>query len=218
EPRPHGFVAKVGPDLFSFHAPIPIQAEPSGARAEFTLEAGQRLAFCLACGSALDPEPAAPDAQQALEQTIAWWRDWIMQFSRPVPWPEAVRRSLLTLRALVYQPTGALVAAPTTSLPEKPGGSANWDYRYCWLRDSTFALTALLNAGFHTEARAWRDWILGTLGAEPAKLRILYRVDGGRSPAERTIDWLRGYRWATPVRIGNSAADQHQVDVYGELL
>jgi len=218
EAQKSGFSARVGPDRVLFRAPTPIVADHRGACASFSVAAGERLAFVLTHGLSSEPDSEPPDAERALGATRAYWRDWIGQFNRPVDWPEAVRRSLLTLRALIYESTGALVAAPTTSLPEKPGGSLNWDYRYCWLRDSTFALTALLNAGFHREAIAWRDWILRAVAAEPAKLHILYRVDGGRCSGERRIDWLPGYRWATPVRVGNEAADQHQVDVFGELI
>ena len=127
-------------------------------------------------------------------------------------------RSLLTLKGLTYHPTGALVAALTTSLPEMPGGALNWDYRYCWLRDATFTVGALLNAGYHEEATLWRDWMLRAIAADPDKMRIMYRLDGNRRLDEATLDWLSGYEGATPVRLGNKAADQRQIDVVGELL
>ena len=125
---------------------------------------------------------------------------------------------MLTLRALIYAPSGGLIAAPTTSLPETPGGQDNWDYRFCWLRDTTFTISALLNAGYHQEAIAWRDWILRALGGTPSELRILYRIDGARHMTEWNVDWLPGYRYARPVRIGNAAAAQRQIDVLGEVL
>lgn len=185
---------------------------------EFANSAGQTLAFAMRYfPSHESPSPAEP-LPSLLERTQLESRSWIARFSKPTPWRNAIERSLLTLRTLIYRPTGGLVAAPTTSLPEKPAGSLTWDYRYCWLRDATFTLTALSNAGFSEEATAWRDWILRTLGADPAKLHIMYRIDGEPALNERPIDWLPGYRWATPVRVGNAAADQLQVDVYGELL
>jgi GH15 family glucan-1,4-alpha-glucosidase len=213
-----GFVAKVGPDFVTFHAPVPITISHACTTAEFTVTAGQRLAFVLSYAPTDRREPIHLDVEQALVGTRQHWQKWIGHFDKPTHWPDAVRRSLLTLRALIHHPTGALVAAPTTSLPERPGSVLNWDYRSCWLRDAAFTLGALLNAGYHEEATAWRNWILRTVAAEPAKLNIMYRVDGGRSLGERTLDWLPGYRWATPVRVGNAAAEQHQGDVYGELI
>lgn len=211
-------VAHGGPDVLLLRAPVPLQIEAGEARAAFALEAGQRLEFVLRYAGATDPIPAALAAQTLLPHTADHWRGWIGRFERATPWPEAVRRSLLTLRALTHEPSGALIAAPTTSLPERPHGELNYDYRYTWLRDSTFTLTALLNAGYRQEACRWRDWILRAIAGEPGKMRVLYRMDGARDMAEHCIDWLPGYRNATPVRVGNAAAYQHQIDIYGEVI
>jgi len=218
EPCDDGIVARAGANAVVLRAPVALATCPGGASAEFTVGNGQRLAFVLSFGAAHAPLPAPLDAQSALTDAIGYWQRWIERFNRPTHWPDAVRRSLLTLRALTYQPTGGLIAAPTTSLPEQAGGTSNWDYRYCWLRDSTFTLTALLNAGYHDEAAAWRDWILRAIAAEPSKMQIMYRVDGTRDVSEHTLGWLPGYHWSPPVRIGNVAAGQHQVDVYGEVI
>jgi GH15 family glucan-1,4-alpha-glucosidase len=150
--------------------------------------------------------------------TCSSWRDWIGHFDKPTDWPGAVRRSLITLKALINQPTGGMVAALTTSLPEVPRGNANWDYRYCWLRDASFTIESLLNAGYCAEARQWRDWLLRTIAGTPEHIQIMYRIDGARYVDEWTASWLPGYRGASPVRIGNSAARQKQIDVYGELI
>ncbi|HEX4024171.1 MAG TPA: glycoside hydrolase family 15 protein [Steroidobacteraceae bacterium] len=218
EPRADGALARAGADLAVLYAPVAVSVDPRHIGAEFAVEEGRRLAFVLSYGPAEVSVPQRLDAERALADTAGYWQRWIGRFERPTPWPDAVRRSLLTLRALIHQPTGALIAAPTTSLPEQAGGSYNWDYRYCWLRDSTFTLTALLNAGYREEAAAWRDWILRSIAAEPSKMHVIYRVDGSRDVDERTLDWLPGYRWSAPVRVGNAAACQHQVDVYGEVI
>lgn len=211
-------VAHRGPDVLLLHAPVPLRIEAGEVRAAFLLQAGQRLGFVLRYATATDPLPAPLAVEALLPHTADHWRSWIGRFERDTQWPQAVRRSLLTLRALIHEPSGALVAAPTTSLPEKPHGKLNYDYRYTWLRDSTFTLTALLNAGYRDEASRWRDWILRAIGGEPGKMRVLYRMDGSRDMAEHCIDWLPGYRGATPVRIGNAAAYQHQMDIYGEVI
>jgi len=218
EPCADGVVARAGADAMVLRAPVAFAASPRGASAQFSVGSGQRLAFVLSYGASHAPLPARLDAEGALTDTTGYWQRWIGRFERPTQWPDAVRRSLLTLRALIHQPTGALIAAPTTSVPEQAGGTSNWDYRYCWLRDTTFTLTALLNAGYHEEAAAWRDWILRAIAAEPSKMQVVYRVDGTRDVSERTIDWLPGYHWSAPVRIGNVAAHQHQGDVYGEVI
>ncbi len=213
-----GFVGRVGPDLVVFRTPVPVSVRSGGAGAAFSVEENQTVAFTLQYGHACEEPPGPLDTRQALHDTQSYWRDWIGRFDKPTAWPEAVQRSLLTLRALTYEPTGGLLAAPTTSLPEKPGGTANWDYRYSWLRDSTFTISALLNAGYREEARQWRDWILRAVAGTPSELRILYRIDGGRHVNEWDVDWLPGYRWSRPVRVGNAAANQRQVDVLGEVL
>ncbi len=215
-------LARVGPDLVVLHAPVPLDGgDPAGdpaIAAAFEVSAGDELPFVLMYGASAAPAPANIDVHAALARTQAYWRDWIGRFERPIPWSEAVRRSLLTLKALIYQPTGGIVAAPTTSLPEAPAGALNWDYRFSWLRDSTFTLSALLNAGFEQEAEAWRDWLLRAVAGDPDKMRIMYRIDGSRRLEEWIVPWLPGYRWATPVRVGNAAAGQQQLDIYGEVL
>ena len=218
EPTEGGAIFRVGPDSMVLHAPVPHRLGEKCQSAAFTVSAGERLAFVLS-HSLERPPTGAVDAEQALRETQGYWRDWIAGFDdAKTEWPEAVRRSLITLRAMIYEPSGGLVAAPTTSLPEAPGGEMNWDYRYCWLRDATFTVGALLNAGFHAEARRWRDWLLRTIAGTPDRMRIMYRVDGSRHLSEWTAHTLPGYRYSGPVRIGNAAAGQHQIDVYGEVL
>ena len=153
-----------------------------------------------------------------IDATENEWKGWISRYGAEGPWEGAIRRSLITLRMLVDRESGGIVAAATLGLPEIPGGSANWDYRYCWLRDSTFTLTALLNAGFHEEATRWRDWILRAVAGQPAAMQIVYRIDGGRLPSEQELDGLPGYQGAAPVRVGNAASGQTQLDVFGELM
>lgn len=208
----------VGPDIVTLRAPVPLQLSASHVGADFTISAGQTIAFTMAHSAPDQPFPAPIDPEKALIEVERFWRSWIGQFDRPTKWPEATRRSLITLKALVHQPSGGLVAAPTTSLPEAIGHSLNWDYRFCWLRDATFAVGALLNAGYRAEAIAWRDWMLRAIAGQPDKLRIMYRVDGGRHVWEHELPWLPGYAGSAPVRIGNSAADQEQIDVFGELI
>ena len=218
EATPDGLLGHIGPDLVVLRGPVPFQISHQRTTAAFNVCKGQRLVFMLQYGDACEPPPAAFDPFEALAETQRDWRDWIGQFDKPTDWPEATRRSLLTLRALIDARSGGLVAAPTTSLPETPGGPDNWDYRFCWLRDATFTISALLNAGYHQEALDWRDWILRALGGTPSELRILYRVDGSRHVTEWEVDWLPGYRYARPVRVGNKAAVQRQIDVLGEVL
>jgi GH15 family glucan-1,4-alpha-glucosidase len=219
EPADGGYEGHVGPCHFTVDATFPMRTESNIIRSEFFMETGETAHVILRYGEAKRRmlkevlEPA-----KALAATERFWRDWIGQFDKPTAWPDAVKRSLLTLKALIYQPSGALIAAPTTSLPEAPGGSLNWDYRFSWVRDAAFTVDALLNAGFHTEAKAWRDWLLCTVGAEPDKMRVMYRVNGERHIPESEIPWLQGYNYALPVRIGNAASTQHQADIFGELL
>jgi GH15 family glucan-1,4-alpha-glucosidase len=200
-------------------SPVPLCLRDHAAEAEFTVDPGQRLAFVLRHHDASRPAPPPLDAEALPRQTQEYWRQWIGRFDdRKARWPQVVRRSLITLKAMIHRPTGGLVAAPTTSLPEVPGGTRNWDYRYCWLRDSTFTLGALLNAGYHDEAERWRDWLLRAIGGAAADMRIMYRVDGGRHLNESSLLCLPGYQFASPVRVGNSASTQLQIDVWGEVL
>jgi GH15 family glucan-1,4-alpha-glucosidase len=212
-------VAKVGPDLVVLRAPVKLDVQAHRTSAEFDVIEGDRHAFVLSYGPTHDTPPVPVDAEAALVETQRFWREWIGRFDdAKTDWPGVVRRSLITLKALIHAPTGGLVAAPTTSLPEAPGGTMNWDYRYCWLRDASFTLCALLNAGFQTEATAWRDWLLRAIAGSPERLRIMYRVDGSRHLSEWMVESLPGYRYARPVRIGNAASTQHQIDVFGEIL
>ena len=203
----------------TLHAPVPLEIQDHAAAAEFSVSAGQRLAFVLRHHNSSQPAPPPPDAEAALLRTRNFWREWIGRFDdRKTRWPREIRRSLITLKAMIHRPSGGLVASPTTSLPEAPGGTRNWDYRYCWLRNSTFTLGALINAGYHDEACRWRDWLVRTIGGSPANMRIMYRVDGGRHLNEWSVSGLPGYRYARPVRIGNAASTQRQIDVWGEVL
>ena len=214
-----GMVAKVGPDLVVLRAPVRLDVKAHLTSAEFDVAEGDRHAFVLGYGPSHEPPPPPVDAEAALAETQRFWREWIGRFDdAKTDWPGVVRRSLITLKALIHAPTGGLVAAPTTSLPEAPGGTMNWDYRYCWLRDASFTIGALLNAGFHAEAEGWRDWLLRAIAGSPERLRIMYRVDGSRHLMEWTVAALPGYRFASPVRIGNAASTQHQIDVFGEVL
>ncbi len=213
-----GYTAMVGPDRVAVRMPFAVSEAEATDGVAFDVAAGQTLTFVLVHGDACSPPPTPLDVDRLLDETTARWHRWIGRFTKPSRWPAATRRSLLTLHALIDRRTGGMVAAPTTSLPEVRGGSDNWDYRFCWLRDATFTLGALLNAGFHDEAVAWRDWLLRALGGDPGRLRIAYRVDGTADLAERNLGWLPGYDGAKPVRAGNAAWEQRQIDVFGELI
>jgi GH15 family glucan-1,4-alpha-glucosidase len=211
-------VARVGPDLVALYSPAPLRQENGSVLAEAELGEGEDMVFTLAYGSPVQPCPEPIDAKRALAETQTYWREWIAQFDRKTDWPQAVRRSLITLKSLIYRPSGAIVAAPTTSLPEKPGGETNWDYRFAWIRDSTFMFSVLLDAGYRQGAIDWRNWLLRALAGDPDKMRIMYRVDGSRRLDESIVEWLPGFRWTSPVRIGNSASAQHQLDIFGETI
>ena len=215
---PRQMRAVVGPNLVVLRTECDIADEGEQVRGTVRLKQGDSVAFVMQWALSYGELPPAIDPRERLADTERRWRDWIGRFDKPTDWPEAVRRSLITLRALTDEASGGIVAAPTAGLPEKPGGSMNWDYRYCWLRDATFTLGALLNAGYREEAEAWRDWLLRSVGGSPEKMRILYRLDGGRHVNEWNADWLPGHMGSRPVRIGNAAAGQLQLDVYGEVL
>ena len=206
-----------GPDRLTLRGPG-VARDGVELCAAFSVAAGKTVAFVLQHNPSHEPVPAPLDVETALGETAAGWTGWIAAFDKPTDWPEAVRRSLLMLRALTFHATGGIVAAPTLGLPEKPGGSMNWDYRYCWLRDSTFTLTALLNAGYHEEAGDWLRWLLRAIAGAPDKLKIMYRIDGGRRVDELELPHLAGWGGASPVRLGNAAAGQRQLDVFGEVL
>jgi GH15 family glucan-1,4-alpha-glucosidase len=207
-----------GPDTLELAASVPVEGKNMQSVAEFHVSAGERESFVLNYHpSHIDPQ-AAIDAEQALTETEGWWQEWSGRCAYQGQWRGAVRRSLITLKALTYQPTGGLIAAPTTSLPERLGGVRNWDYRYCWLRDATFTLNALLLAGYEDEAAAWREWLLRAVAGSPDDLQILYGVTGVRRLDEYEVAWLPGYEKSVPVRLGNAAATQFQLDVYGEVM
>ncbi len=210
--------ATAGPDTLELHTPVHTHGENLTSRAEFEIGAGERVPFVLNYRPSHKPAQPPIDAERTLAQTERYWLAWSQRCSFGGRWREPVLRSLLTLKALIYQPTGGIVAAPTTSLPEQPGGVRNWDYRYCWLRDATFTLNALLLAGYTDEALAWRDWLLRAVAGSPADTQILYSVTGERRLAETELTWLPGYQQAAPVRTGNAAAAQFQLDVYGEVM
>ncbi|HTJ91415.1 MAG TPA: glycoside hydrolase family 15 protein [Acidocella sp.] len=211
-------VGKVGPDLVAIHSDVPLRNDAEALTARFSIKSGQQIIFTLQHNASMAPVPERLDAKRLLPETKSWWRNWIANFKHPTEWPEFTKRSLIVLKALIYQPAGGIVAAGTTSLPEKPGGRMNWDYRYCWLRDSTFTLTAFLNAGFQAEAQAWLYWLLRAIAGTPERIRIAYRVDGGRRLEEWEPDWLPGFDHGRPVRVGNAAAGQRQLDVIGEII
>jgi GH15 family glucan-1,4-alpha-glucosidase len=214
--------AVAGPDAVWLSAPVRLHGDHAHTWAAFDVTAGDRKPFVLGRTASWEPAPHLPNADHALQATRQFWRRWLSRFDYAAPghrrWAEAVRRSVILLKALTYAPTGGIVAAATTSLPEQVGGERNWDYRYCWLRDATFTLQALLGTGFVDEAKAWREWLLRAVAGDPSKLQIMYGVDGQRRLPESTIDWLPGYEKSTPVRVGNAASQQFQLDVWGELL
>jgi GH15 family glucan-1,4-alpha-glucosidase len=215
--RDGALLALAGPHLLVFRTNTSIRGEDLKTVGEFTLTAGSTATFELTYGSSFRPVPAASDLEKCLRETDEWWRNWISQCAYDGPWAEVVERSLITLKALTYEPTGGIVAAPTTSLPEQPGGQRNWDYRFCWLRDATFTLFAFMHAGYHEEAARWRDWLVRSVAGSPDQLQVVYGVAGERHLLEWEVPWLPGHCGATPVRVGNAAIQQLQLDIFGEL-
>ena len=211
-------VAVAGPDALVLRAPVETKGVGHSTVAEFTVRAGQRLPFNLAWYPSHRDVPRLRNATWALSRTESWWHNWSKQWTYDGDHPEAVQRSVITLKALTYAPTGGIVAAPTTSLPEWIGGVRNWDYRFCWLRDATFTLLALLHAGYEEEAKAWRAWLLRATAGEPDDLQIMYGPAGERRLTEWEVPWLPGYEGSKPVRVGNAASEQFQLDVYGEVI
>ena len=210
--------AIAGPDCVVLRAPTRLEPHGFTHCGELVVHAGEEVAFQLAWAPSHLPPPAFEPPRPALDQTLAWWRAWSGRCRAAGPYTELVRRSLITLKALTYAPTGGIVAAPTASLPEDPGGERNWDYRYCWLRDATFTLLALMNAGYYEEAAAWRDWLFRAAAGDPAQAQIMYGLAGERRLPEWSAPWLTGYGGARPVRIGNAASAQLQLDVFGEVM
>jgi GH15 family glucan-1,4-alpha-glucosidase len=212
-------IAIAGPDAARLRTPVPTHGHEWATVSSFTVRAGDRTPFVLTWRSSYEPTPKTVDAEQALADSVSFWTSWSKRGTQITGrYRDAVKRSLLTLKALTYQPTGGIVAAVTTSLPEQIGGPRNWDYRYCWLRDSASTLQALLAAGYLTEARAWREWLLRAVAGQPADLQTMYGIDGTRRLPEVELPWLAGYENSKPVRTGNAASDQLQLDVWGETL
>lgn len=212
-----GVVAMAGPDALRLRTPAPTHGENLTTVAEFTVGPGERVPFVLTWHRSYETDPPAIDPEAALRDTRAYWREWAGRCTYRGEWRDLVVRSLITLKAMTYAPSGGIVAAATTSLPEQLGGVRNWDYRYCWLRDATLTLLALMGCGYTDEARAWREWLLRAVAGDPSKLQIMYGVGGERRLDEYEVPWLAGYEGAKPVRVGNAASSQFQLDVYGEV-
>jgi GH15 family glucan-1,4-alpha-glucosidase len=210
--------AVAGPDMVLLTTPIGVHGENFRTIGEFTVAAGETVPFTLIYAPSHLPPPQPSDPSKALAVTEKFWRGWTAKFKNDGPFAEIVTRSLITLKALTYAPTGGIVAAPTTSLPEWIGGVRNWDYRFCWLRDATLTLLAFMNGGYYEEAGAWRDWLLRAVAGRPEQAQIMYGIGGERRLVEWEVPWLPGFRNSGPVRIGNSAHNQLQLDVYGEVM
>lgn len=217
-PGKRSVTAVAGPDAVVLRTDVPLEVATGIVTADLTVRAGERAAFALVWHRSHELAPPRIDPWDAARATTRYWRDWVARCTYQGEWRDAVVRSLLTLKALTYRPTGGIVAAPTTSLPEELGGSRNWDYRFCWLRDATFTLYSLLQAGYEKEAEAWREWLLRAVAGDPRDLRIMYGIAGERRIPEMVLEWLTGYEGSLPVRVGNDASRQFQLDVYGEVL
>jgi GH15 family glucan-1,4-alpha-glucosidase len=213
-----GLRAIAGPDALHLTADVPVRGEGFTTVADFAVSAGESRSLALAWHPSHLPPPQPVDPDAALAETEAWWRRWAGRCTYAGPDREAVLRSLITIKAMIYEPTGGILAAPTTSLPERLGGVRNWDYRLCWVRDATFALNALILGGYLDEARAWRRWLIRALAGTPAQMQIMYGLSGERRLTELELPWLPGYERSVPVRIGNAAHEQFQLDVWGEML
>ena len=211
-------VGIAGPDAVALRTPVELEGRDLRTFAEFTVREGERVPFVLTWYPSHRPTPDHVEAEEALADTLDYWNEWSGRFAMEGRWRDDVLRSLLTLKALTFAPTGGIVAAPTTSLPEALGGVRNWDYRYCWLRDATLTLLAFLRAGYLDEARAWREWLLRAIAGSATDIQIMYGVAGERRLIELELPWLAGYEGSQPVRIGNGASDQRQLDVYGEVI
>ncbi len=215
---PQGADLVSGPDAMRIVSPVPIARQEGDVVMEFTTRPGERVGFTLNHHVSHEPAPAGPDPEQALASALEWWETWSSRCPFEGPWRQPVMRSLITLKALSYAPTGAMLAAATTSLPEQMGGVRNWDYRYGWLRDATFTLYAMMLGGYTREAVAWRDWLLRAVAGDPKDMQIMYGAAGERRLDEWEVPWLPGYGGAKPVRVGNAASNQFQLDVYGEVM
>jgi GH15 family glucan-1,4-alpha-glucosidase len=214
----HALVAVAGPDGLALHTPIATHGEKFRTIADFEVSAGDRVPFILSWFASHERLPGKPSPFDLERQTEEWWAEWAGQCSYRGEWRDSVVRSLITLKALTYEPTGGMVAAPTTSLPEGLGGERNWDYRFCWLRDAAATIEALTAGGYRHVAAAWCEWLLRAIGGEPSKAQILYGVTGERDLTERELPWLPGYEGSRPVRVGNAATQEFQLDIYGEVM
>jgi GH15 family glucan-1,4-alpha-glucosidase len=213
-----GISAIGGPDMIRLRTDAPLVGENMKTTSEFTVAEGQKVSFAMTWYPSNEREPATVNIDDAIKKTETWWREWSDQCTYKGEWRDAVVRSLLTLKALTFMPTGGIVAAPTTSLPECIGGVRNWDYRFCWVRDATLTLQSLINAGYLDEAREWREWLLRAVAGSPSELNILYGIRGERRLTELELPWLVGYEHSVPVRIGNAAYEQYQLDIFGEVV
>jgi GH15 family glucan-1,4-alpha-glucosidase len=213
-----GIAAVAGPDRLLLRSAVPLHNENFRTHASFQVDAGERAVFTLTWHPSYEPPPPAADPLETLRRSEEWWKAWADRCTYYGPWREQVLRSLITLKALTYAPTGGILAAATTSLPEQLGGPRNWDYRFCWLRDATFTLFALMSCGYREEARDWRRWLVRAVAGHPAATNIMYGLAGERRLTELELTWLPGYEHSTPVRIGNAACKQFQLDIYGEAL
>jgi GH15 family glucan-1,4-alpha-glucosidase len=216
--RSDGLSAVAGPDALLLRTPVDLEGRDETTVAEFTIHAGETIPCTLSWYRSHQTEPAAYDAMAALKETVDYWQNWSRRHEAKSEWREAELRSLLTLKALTYQPTGGIVAAPTTSLPEKLGGVRNWDYRFCWLRDATFTLYALLMSGYREEAKEWREWLLRAVAGSPSEVQVMYGLAGERRLPEYELPALAGYAGSRPVRVGNAAHTQRQTDIFGEIV
>ena len=216
--RDDALEAIAGPDGLVLRTPVETRGKDLTTVAEFSVKKGERIPFVLTWFPSHADPPKVVNPEHALRETEEFWNDWSGRFKRTGAWDDAVVRSLITLKGLTYAPTGGLVAALTTSLPEEIGGVRNWDYRYCWLRDAALTLLTLMGAGYREEAKSWREWLLRAIAGSPAQMQAIYGVQGERRLEEFEITWLSGYENSKPVRIGNAASNQFQLDVYGEIL
>jgi GH15 family glucan-1,4-alpha-glucosidase len=214
----HTLLAIAGPNAICLRTPVETHGENMTTISEFTVTAGQRIPFVLTWFPSHLKPPDAVDPEVALQETHTYWQEWESALSPFPVWNTEIVQSLLVLKSLTYKPTGGIVAAPTTSLPEKIGGVRNWDYRYCWLRDASLTLIAMLNAGLHEEATEWRAWLIRAIAGDPADLQIMYGIAGERRLDEWEVDWLPGFADSLPIRVGNAASRQLQLDVFGEVM
>ena len=216
--RAHGLTAMAGPNALQLETPVPLEGRDFRTFASFVVKPGDVVPFVLTYYNSLDEPARLEDAIKVCDDTTSWWQSWAKGCTYQGSWREPMVRSLITLKALSHLPTGGIVAAPTTSLPESIGGERNWDYRFCWLRDATFTLYALLSSGLSQEAEQWRDWLLRVASGQPSQIQTIYGPAGERLLPESELDWLDGYEHSSPVRVGNQAHRQLQLDVYGEIM